>query len=63
MDWLAQTSGTTLPLGNVWGTDAHNVWAIGEDEMILKWNGTDWTLQRSKTGPNDLWTLWGSSCQ
>lgn len=26
----------------VWGTDANNVWAVGDSGTIPKWNGTAW---------------------
>jgi photosystem II stability/assembly factor-like uncharacterized protein len=57
--WTAQTSGTTVALTNVWGTDATHVWATGVYGTILFYNGTTWTAQTSNTA----WTLngiWGT---
>lgn len=31
------------------GSDPNNVWAVGDIGTIVKWNGTSWTLQNSKT--------------
>jgi hypothetical protein len=32
-------------LTSVWGTDASNVWAVGLNGTILKWNGSAWSLR------------------
>ena len=36
--WAAQVSGSIQYLRGVWGTDASNVWAVGDFGTILKWN-------------------------
>lgn len=33
--WSSQNSGTTQALYGVWGTDANNVWAVGDSGTIL----------------------------
>lgn len=65
-----------LPTGNelrsVWGADAKNVWAVGNDGTIVKWDGATWTKQVSVTteplygvygtGPNNVWAVgWGGT--
>lgn len=46
-------------LSDVWGSDAGNIWVVGADGAILKWNGVAWSLQPSGT---TRWLLatWGS---
>ena len=52
-----------LPQGNLlgatWGSDANNVWAVGDSGTILKWNGTAWAAQVSGT-TRYLTGIWGS---
>ena len=35
--WAWVNSGTSLGLYGIWGTDAKNVWAVGDAGAILKW--------------------------
>ena len=50
-----------LPQGNnlsgVWGTDAQNVWAVGDGGALLHWDGSNWTTQSSGT-VNYLTGVW-----
>ena len=52
-----------LPQGNslndAWGTDANNVWAVGWNGTILKWNGSVWSPQSSGT-TDILHSVWGT---
>jgi hypothetical protein len=52
-----------LPQGNwlraIWGSDASNVWAVGDAGTILKWDGTAWSQQYSGTA-SSLYGVWGS---
>ena len=50
-----------LPQGNalrgVWGSDANNVWAVGDAGTILRWNGTAWAAHAAGTTAalNGVW--------
>ena len=52
-----------MPQGNalrrIWGKDANNTWAVGDNGTILKWNGSSWSSQSSGT-TQDLYGVWGS---
>ena len=59
MDWIPQPSGTTNNLNGIWGTDANNIWVVGDSGTLLKWNGAAWTAQTSGT-VSKLYDVWGS---
>ena len=46
-------------LGDIWGSDANNVWAVGDRGAIVKWNGTAWAAQASGSA-SPLLGIWGS---
>src|SRR5215471_8242835 len=52
-----------LPQGNslfaVWGSEASDVWMVGEAGTILHWDGSAWTSASSGT-TNILRGVWGS---
>ena len=43
------TGRPTCGLRGVWGSDANNVWAVGEAGTILKYDGSSWSAQSSGT--------------
>ena len=45
--WYIETSPTTVTLNDVWGTSANEVFAVGAQETILFFNGTDWSVVNS----------------
>lgn len=47
-------------LDGVWGLDAQNVWMVGNQGTILKWDGSSWQRQESNT-TQTLSAVWGSS--
>ena len=55
-------------LRSVWGSDANHVWAVGGNEssgpsqknVILAWNGSEWTVQKSGT-EQALEGIWASA--
>lgn len=54
-----QTSGTNREFLGIWGLDGKNIWAVGQEGVITKWDGASWTLKSS--GPlQDLQGLWGA---
>ncbi len=58
--WAAQASGTPNTLRGTWGSDAGNVWAVGDGGTILKWDGSTWSAQTSTT-TNALRAVWGTA--
>ena len=53
-----------LPQGNfrrgVWGSEASDVWAVGDYGTIQHWDGTAWSCVWSGTTDN-LYSVWGTS--
>jgi hypothetical protein len=47
------------PLRAVWGSDATHVWAVGDQGIIVFWDGALWTPALSNT-TDDLTAVWGS---
>ncbi|QTA77907.1 CalX-like domain-containing protein [Desulfonema limicola] len=45
---------------HIWGSSENNVFAVGDNGLILHYDGTAWTETDSGTG-NDLYAVWGSS--
>ncbi len=52
------------PQGNglnaVWGTGASNVYAVGDNGTVLRWDGSSWSAETSGTTAK-LTSIWGSS--
>lgn len=55
-----ETSGTTNALLGVWGSDANNLWVVGEKGTILHWDGSVWMASASPTKAK-LNGIWGSA--
>ena len=47
-------------LFKVWGADADAVWVVGQNGVILRWDGARWSEELSGVGV-DLVSLWGVS--
>lgn len=60
--WCRQKSLPQDHLYGIWGADANNVWAVGQNGAIQKWNGTTWTKQTSGTSQT-LYGVWGADSQ
>ncbi len=54
------TSGTTEQLNSVWGSSCSNVFAVGYNGTILRYNGSTWNTMNSGTSMG-LNGIWGSS--
>jgi hypothetical protein len=52
-------TGVTEGLNSVWGTAANNVWAVGNQERILHYDGASWTSVRGSPSGMHLRTVWG----
>ena len=64
LSWSSMTSGTTVQLNGVWGSNASNVFAVGASGTILHYNGNAWSKMTSGiTGlfPPSLNGIWGSN--
>lgn len=56
--WTQMTSNTQATLYGVWGTSATNVYAVGTNGTIMRYDGTAWTAETSGT-TNKLNAVWG----
>ena len=57
----------TSDLNDVWGSGPNDVWVVGYNGKVLRWNGSTWAYSRVATtsaptlhgvwgsGPNDVW--------
>lgn len=54
-----QSSGTVKNLNGIWGSDASNVWGVGDGGMVLRWNGSSWSAQSSGV-TQALFGVWGA---
>jgi cysteine-rich repeat protein len=57
--WSTMPSGTTLLLNSVWGSSASNVFAVGDEGTILRFDGNSWTSFPSPT-TDHLRSVWVS---
>jgi hypothetical protein len=58
--WTEVSSGLGDPLHHVWGREATDVFAVGKNGTIMKWDGSTWAKMTSPLA-SDLWGLWGTS--
>lgn len=60
--WSAMTnSAGTNYLWTVWGTSVSNVFAVGNNGTIMRFNGTSWSLMTNPAGSNAIRGVWGTS--
>jgi len=52
--------GSHLPTTAIWGADPTNVWAVGLQGTVNRFDGHDWVHVGSEMGPN-LFGVWGSA--
>ena len=56
--WSPETSGTTVTLNAIWGAGKGELWASGDDGVVLRFDGKKWT--KMVTGStHDLLGIWG----
>lgn len=55
-----RATGTSQYLSDVWGTSSANVFAVGQNGTIRRWNGTTWAAEASGTTEH-LRGVWGTS--
>jgi hypothetical protein len=58
--WKPMVSGTSRDLLGVWGSASDNVFAVGQQGTILRYDGASWSQMASGT-TMDLNAVWGSS--
>lgn len=58
-EWILMESGTTNPLYGVWGSSGNNAFAVGENGIILHYDGNNWTTMPSGT-TETLYAIWGT---
>lgn len=58
--WTQQASGTQRTLLDVWGASPTDVFAVGDDGVILHYNGNTWYPQQSDTSVR-FNAVWGAS--
>ncbi len=61
-EWTKMESGTTVTLEGVWAGSGSEVFAVGENGLILKYDGSSWRTMNSGTG-FALEGVWGKSGQ
>jgi hypothetical protein len=47
--WTPMASGTTYQLNGIWGSSSTDVFAVGEDGIIMHYNGSTWSSMSSGT--------------
>lgn len=58
MEWQEVTSGTEENLNDIWGSDAYNIFVVGDNGTILHYNGISWSIMSSPTS-EDIVDIWG----
>jgi hypothetical protein len=59
-EWESKSSGVTRTVTGLWGFAENDVWGVGVDGTILRYNGLGWNVQSSPVS-SDLWAIWGSA--
>ena len=49
-DYLYRDHAGLGNLEGLWGSGASDIWAVGQDGVILHWEGTSWSAVASSTG-------------
>ncbi len=56
-EWLSDEHDLGLNLYGVSGTNSSDIWAVGEQGLVLHWNGTQWLTVDIGTRSN-MWAVW-----
>ena len=62
MSWNPQASNTPEALYGIWGSDSCNIWAVGHNGAVIKWNGESWSSVASGVS-EELLSVWGSDAR
>ncbi|MCP4115135.1 MAG: hypothetical protein GY737_06935 [Desulfobacteraceae bacterium] len=58
--WVTMDSGTQEDLLSIWGTSNYNIYATGNNGLILHWDGDTWTPMDTPTN-EPIVDIWGRS--
>ena len=58
--WNEAYSSSSDSFYDVWGLDENNIFAVGQDGVIVYFNGSFWYKMQSNSDEN-LWSIWGNS--
>lgn len=58
--WTEPHHGSHLPTMGLWGLDSSNLWEVGLQGMVNRWDGHHWQRVGGEEGPN-FFGVWGSS--
>jgi trimeric autotransporter adhesin len=59
-EWTVVSSEAPRDLRGVWGSSASDVWAVGDDGWVLRWDGVRWTAVETRISMS-LYGVWGSA--
>lgn len=59
--WVTQPSGTTQNLGSVHGIGGSNVWAVGDANTVLRYNGSAWSANNCTFRGTNYWGVYAAS--
>lgn len=59
--WTVMETPAVVPLYGLWGTAVNNVVAVGQNGIILRYDGTAWAQQVASPTAKALYAVWGSS--
>ena len=60
--WTEPHHGSHLPTMGIWGSDSANLWEVGLQGMVNRWDGHQWQRAGGESGPN-FFGVWGSSAK
>ena len=58
--WTEPHHGSHLPTMALWGADSSNLWEVGLQGMVNRWDGHHWQRAGGEVGPN-FFGIWGSA--
>ncbi len=61
--WELLDTGSTIPLRDVWGTGASDVWAVGDGGVTLRWDGARWMGRPTLSNTSRFNGVWAQGDQ
>jgi hypothetical protein len=59
-EWTTEKHDTKLNLYGVSGNNSSDIWVVGEQGLVLHWNGTQW-LEVDIASRTNMWAVWSPS--
>jgi photosystem II stability/assembly factor-like uncharacterized protein len=59
-EWTTDKIDSKLNLYGVSGTNSSDIWAVGEQGLVLHWDGTEW-IEISLGTRTNMWSVWSPS--